>query len=586
MKTTAMLWGAVACLLFAGTVLPAADDGSMPPAARLIPADALIVIELARPMDVVDLVLNPKIMAAVAAMPAYAKAAARPEAVKFFQAVKLIETNLATGWRPGLAALAGRGLTLAVTAAGNLVVIDGSDPTMLGRLNETVVNLVKLDAVGKGAPDRVSSRQVHGVAVWSFGPEEAHACIGTRFLLSNRPAMLEAALAPRGASDAPALADLPAYKEARAAAGANASGTVFVNLELLKQNPDVQQGLMRPQEPLGALLFSAATEALKGSRWLAFGIDARGSALSVRAAVDGATATPEGLAGFTWPGAAGEGMLPNLAVPRRLAAFSLYRDLARFYRAKDELFPERTSGIIFFENMMGIFFTGRNFADEVLAQTRPETRIVVAAQAYDEAVGTPAVQIPAFAAVFRLKDAAKFGIVAEEGWQKALGLINFTRGQDAQPGLLIDKPVHGGIKFTSALFAPPSDGAKEALPLRFNFSPSLACAGDYLIMSSTEGLARDLIDAVGKERAAPPAPDAGANTLLEIDGAGLGSILAANRDNLIRQNMINEGRTREEAEDAIGFLLGLVRYLDRARLTVTRAGARPEASLEVALSAE
>ena len=39
----------------------------------------------------------------------------------------------------------------------------------------------------------------------------------------------------------------------------------------------------------------------------------------------------------------------------------------KFYAAKDTLFPDRTSGLIFFENMMGIFFSGRDLTDEVLA---------------------------------------------------------------------------------------------------------------------------------------------------------------------------------------------------------------------------
>ena len=38
-------------------------------------------------------------------------------------------------------------------------------------------------------------------------------------------------------------------------------------------------------------------------------------------------------------------------------------------RPRTTLFPERTSGLIFFENMMGIFFTGRDLTSEVLAET-------------------------------------------------------------------------------------------------------------------------------------------------------------------------------------------------------------------------
>ena len=42
-------------------------------------------------------------------------------------------------------------------------------------------------------------------------------------------------------------------------------------------------------------------------------------------------------------------------------------------------------------------------------ETQPEVRLVVAAQEYDPAVGTPQVQIPAFAAVFRLRHPADVG---------------------------------------------------------------------------------------------------------------------------------------------------------------------------------
>ena len=148
--------------------------------------------------------------------------------------------------------------------------------------------------------------------------------------------------------------------------------------------------------------------------------------------------------------------------------------------------------------MMGIFFSGIELTDGVLGQTRPEIRVVVAAQRYDPAIGTPAVRVPAFAAVLRLRDPKKFGPVVEEAWQKALGLINFTRGQKAEPGLIIDRAAQGDVKFTYAYYRPPEEKDKSPLPDRFNYRPSLAMFGDYLIFSSAEGLTRDLIDAPEK----------------------------------------------------------------------------------------
>src|SRR5664279_2378148 len=148
------------------------------------------------------------------------------------------------------------------------------------------------------------------------------------------------------------------------------------------------------------------------------------------------------------PPDASTGLLPPLTVPGTIASLSLYRDLHSFYAAKNALFAERTSGLIFFENMMGIFFSGIDLTEGVLSEVRPDVRVVVAKQQYDPAVGTPATQVPAFAAVLRLKDPKRFGETVEEAWQKAIGLVNFTRGQQALPGLIIDKANQGAVSYT------------------------------------------------------------------------------------------------------------------------------------------
>jgi hypothetical protein len=570
----------------AGRASTPAEKKPMPPASHWISQNAIMVIELTRPKALLDILASERLVAAIGSHPGFQTIASRPETVKGLQMVKLLETKLNTDWRTGLSKLAGGGITLAVNPNGNLLIVDAEDAEMLEQLHQTVLGLVKIDAASKNQPDRATSREHQGIPVWTLAPEEEHALIGTRLLTSNRREAMDAALDLRAAGGGQdrSLAGFATYREAMKAVGSGLAGSIFVNLELIKQNPQVQEGLTNSQNALGALLFAGITDAIKGSRWLAMGMRVEGSTLSLRAVVDGATATSSGLAGFTWPSSPDEGALENIGIPRRIAAMSLYRDLPKFYNAKDQLFPDRTSGLIFFENMMGIFFTGRNFADEVLAHMRPETRLVVAEQAYDPAIGTPQVQLPAFAAIFRMRDPDKFMIVVEEAWQKGLGLINFTRGQNAEPGLLIDRPIHNGVKYTISAFAPPSESEKSAVPSRFNFSPAVARVGDYLVMSSTDGLARDLIDALQKEGASPAKAIKGINTVLELDGRQLNSILSANRENLIQQNMINEGRTRDDAEAAMDLFLCVLKSFDGAKFALGSTDGRPEASLEVRLT--
>jgi hypothetical protein len=304
-----------------------------------------------------------------------------------------------------------------------------------------------------------------------------------------------------------------------------------------------------------------------------------GETIAVDAVTDG-TIDPAGAARFALPGEAGAGAPPALAVPRRIAAISAFRDLRGFYASKDKLFPERTSGLIFFENMMGIFFTGRDLTEEVLAEAGSSFRLVVAEQAYDPAVGTPALRIPSFALVLRMRNPERFKPVMEEAWQKALGLINVTRGQEALPGLILDRDLYGKTKYTVARFAPEPGGDKTAVDVRFNFQPTLAMPGSFLIFSSTSALARDLIDVLERETGAAAAPPrAGAHSLIEIDGLQLASILAANREHLIRQDMVDKGKSREEAAGGIDLVLTLARHVQRLTLTLGADAKRSSASL-------
>ncbi|MFO0926245.1 MAG: hypothetical protein U0736_04290 [Gemmataceae bacterium] len=256
-------------------------------------------------------------------------------------------------------------------------------------------------------------------------------------------------------------------------------------------------------------------------------------------------------------------------MPRQVAAASLYRDLHRFYAGKDRLFPERTAGLIFFENMMGIFFTGRDLTDEIFAETAPELRLVVAGQEYDRDAAVPRMQIPAFALVIPLKHPREFHAVALEGWQKAVGLINLTRGQRAEAGMILDNDTHAGVKVHVAYFAPGKRDAKDRQDTRFNFRPALARVDRYLILSSTDGLARDLVDALQKDAKESTKPIDGAHTLVQLSGTGLTAILQANRTALVGQNMVEKGNSKEQAEAEIDGLIGLTRLVKQARLAGT-----------------
>ena len=576
---------AVALMLPGLLIQPAVAGAPAPPATQWLPASTPIVVELSRPDAFLDLVLDPKMADKITSLPAYEELASQPGFQQFTNLIEFLELRLGTDWRMGLRKLVGGGVTFAVGPKESvLLMIDAKDAKMLGELNEIIVGFAREEAEKQGNPGRVGSAEYRGVTAWTLGPNQAHAVIGNRLLVTNKPDALKAVVDLREDAAAKRLAGLPAYQAAKKAAGPDAVATAYVNLEILKQVPGVEKALDSEKNPLAALVFAGVTEAVRQSTWLGIGLKIDGETLRLEAAVDGKLTDPAGPAAFAQPAEPTGGALPHLAVPGRIAGMSLYRDLHGFYAAKDDLFPERSSGLILFENMMGIFFSGRDLTEEVLAEAQPEVRVVVAEQKYDPAVGTPVVKIPGFALVLRLRHPEEFNLIMEEAWQKAVGLTSFTRGQQALPGLIIDRFTHGDTKYTVAYFSPAEVEDREHLETRFNFRPALAMLDDYLILSSAEGLARDLIDATKKEFAATIEPLAAVHSSVRLDGRRLASILGTNREQLVRHNMIEEGNTQEEAETEIDLLMTLVQYLGSVKLDVGSRDGNTQASLELELN--
>ena len=499
------------------------------PAIRLVPKEAALVLEVSQPKAFLDFALNSKVIDRITATPAYKQQVSQGPLKDLFNGVRYMESRLGTDWKTSLHKLLDGGITLAVQPDGGVfVIVDAQDGALLRDLHKALVEIFQMEAAKAGQPRRVTSKEVLGVTQWTFNGEEAHAIVGNRLILANKASVLKTVLEQHNKPSSTSLALLPAYQAVRKTLGNQAVATVFANLAMLRKNPAVQQGLKQTSEPMASLLLAGLIDPLRDAQWLGLGLGIEGGTLTLEAVADGKIPQASNPSAFTWPSQA-DGALPNFQVPRQILGISLYRDLYAFYGAKDKLFPERTGGIIFFENLMGIFFSGRDLTTEVFKETRPHLRLVVAAQEYDKATGTPQIQLPGFALVFRLHHPQEFTRVVEEAWQKAVGLINVTRGQKAQAGMILDRDFHKGVKYTVLTFGQGKDEEKESHGFLLNFRPSLVRVGDFLVFSSTEGLLKDLIEALQKEVKEPSKAVAGSHSLLEVDGAQLAAILQANR---------------------------------------------------------
>jgi hypothetical protein len=554
------------------------------PVSQWVPPDAVLALEITEPKAVLDLATDPQVIQTVTSLSAYQKAAKETKFREFLTGVAFLESRLDAKWPAGLHKLLDGGVVLSVHPEnGVLLITEAKDEDLLRKLHEVIMAFAKGEAKKADKPERVVSKEYQGVTAWTFGGDEAHAIVDNRLIVANRPSLLKAVLDLRARAGGESLASLPAFQAAKQAVGAKSVGVAFVNLEVFKQLPQIQYALEKNENPMASLLLAAVAETLRKANWLGLGLDVGKKTLTLRATTDVRATGDTPQTAFTLPAQA-DGAMPNLSVPGQIAGLSFYRDLHRFYAAKDQLFPERTSGLIFFENMMGIFFSGRDLTEEVLGETQPEIRLVVSQQRYDASVGTPRVQLPSFGAIFRLRHPEKAALMAEEAWQKAVGLVNVTRGQKAEAGLIFDRAEYKNVRFSVAYFPSLEEKEKSDLDIRFNFRPALARVGEYLVLTSTENLAKDLIDALNKETAESVKALAQTHSLVEVHAANLAAVLEANRDTLIRNNMVEKGNTQQQAETAIDFFVALVRHLGRAKLEVGSPDGQPQASLEVELN--
>ena len=81
-------------------------------------------------------------------------------------------------------------------------------------------------------------------------------------------------------------------------------------------------------------------------------------------------------------------------------------------------------------------------------------------------------------------------------------------------------------------------------------------------------------------------PFAKTHSLVEIDTGQLASILQANRDTLVRGDMVKKGNTQEESETGIDMLITLVKFVDSVKLSIGTHEGLTQARLEMKLNWE
>jgi hypothetical protein len=349
-----------------------------------------------------------------------------------------------------------------------------------------------------------------------------------------------------------------------------------LDLQALRRMQGRPDGPPDPVEPLGILLASGWTRILRGATEL----HARGSlgerGLAVEARLNSGTgAIDEALRPLYAPAQAGAA---EAAADGQIGSVSLARDLGLWWRERRTLFsPEHRAKLAEAENVLNAFFSGP--VDEVLAGLAPRMTLLVGSQSFANGAA-PKTPLPAFALRARMTRPDTLGQRFLMAFQSGVVLTNMDRAQKRQgePLSLDIAPETNGLRLVRARFPQePQDTAGVGQGLRYNLSPACGVRGDRLVLSSAEGMARELLDG----KATAETDEAGPADLLVIHAQPLAQALEAALPMLITNQMVEQGKSREQATQDLEAVVAVVRAFDGLRAEIRYHEAETLLRLEV-----
>ncbi|HVS17344.1 MAG TPA: hypothetical protein VMT18_02000 [Planctomycetota bacterium] len=483
---------------------------------------------------------------------------------------------------PALAELTARGAALSVELRGArprfLLTLRGADAE---RVEELLESALARAAELAGFPGALAApAEVRGdTALWRVGDELVIAQSGTWIAASNEEATVTDAL-ERAHGDG-GLAHSESFARAYAGRPLDATLWGWADLErsraLQRLADGGDRGLLELEEAAaepGVQFLLGPTLALLG------GVESMGLALCVRGEDVALHAQ-----GFGCADGAPRRLLPAIdgrtppceLGPRDALRAALYRDLRGLFVARGELFATRTQpAFAEAESNLALFFGGRDVAEAVLPHLSPWFE-VVSREVVFRAEAVPDAALPAVALLARVDDPVTIGADLVSAFQTAISLVNVDRAQKAMPSMRLELSNVEDATLTSARFAAPVPGT--GVDLRYNLEPACALVGDTFVVGTHRALVAELV--AERSSGATHVRAVGGSERLRLAGATLERLARAQRELLVMGRVLDEGRTRAEAEGEIDLLLGLLGRLEELELV---AGRRAEDVLGATLT--
>ncbi len=571
-------------LVMAALSIASAARAGEPKGSRWVAADAILYGETSRPGTLLDRLLSDRSTGLIKAFPSYEKTLNRPEVKLGRGVVDFVARSFGTTWDRGLRDLAGGGIVFAVegdkSAERIFLVITPLDPSLLDKVHAKVLEMARADAKIKGKPDPITVSDDAGTTVYSLSPTEAHAIHDGALIVANGPTTLRKVLErARKDTGSASLMDDPTFADRRKAADPEALAWGFARTDRLRAIDPNRFAGGKPDA--GAIfVFGPWLEAIQKGEWATLGLTWTEDRLTAELCASAPKGGyPAALARYFPP--KGQGSSRPISPPNTIASGSLWRDFSSIWEVRAEILPpEAVQGLAQLDTQAGTFFGGRDFGTGVLGAVGDHWNFVLADQDFTNAELVPETKFPAFAAVLELKpDDEEFAQRLMAAFQSFIGLANLGAAQTKAPPLMLGSEQVDGLTISTSKFQPEIGRPKgEPINNRYNFTPSAVRVGDRFVISSSLGLARDMVKTLRE----PPSPSTSV-LLAEADGPAIARLTEKNRGFLVTRNMLEKGNAKDQAEAEIDFLVSFLRYLGHATLSLDNSDSSFAVKLNAAI---
>ena len=538
---------------------------------QLLPETTVGYIEITKPGELLATVIDHPISKHIQGMDVYNQAIQTEAYRSYLTGRKFFEIQIGAEWRPAVEALTSGGIAAGYDAAtqGGVLLVRGKDEATMENFRAKLLEMTRLSGGDSAKPD--DYRDVKIYRIQSGGA----AVVRDWLVLTNKGDLGKKVLdrlLDANDQDAEVAGTLSANAQFKAAVltrRADSHAWGFGDLQAVRDAGGAKKVFEdKAENPLAELLIGGIQSTLQKSPYFTLDLSASLSGLDLNLTTPWrADWVPEERAYFFGPENSGSApALPE--VPDTLMTLSTYRNVSEMWLRAGDLFEEQVNDkMAEAEGVLSTIFAGKDFGEEILGALAPEIGIVVTRQDFVDVKPVPSIKLPAFAMVLKLKDPETMRSELRRTFQSAIGFFNIIGAQEGgRPQLEMDMQKNGDVDLIMSRYvAEKKDYDSTSANIIYNFSPSVGFAGDRFVLSSTAALAKQLTEAPD----ARPA-DATVNTVVALHAPAIGEALADNREQLISQNMLEEGHSREEAEAAIGLLFELVRCLNGAGLTLER----------------